>query len=131
MLTHKRNFKKKKNLLSIIIYTFLGIAFLVINFFLINANLRINKEKSEILKQIKTLEDDLKNLEEQKSYYEKKVLSAQSSDFWEEKLREQEYKKKGEDVFVIISPNKELNTTTEPVVKEKTRWQKFLEKIGF
>lgn len=131
MLTHKRNFKKKKNLLSIIIYTFLGIAFLVIIFFLINANLRINKEKSEILKQIKTLEDDLKDLEEQKSYYEKKVLSAQSSDFWEEKLREQEYKKKGEDVFVIISPNKELNTTTEPVVKEKTRWQKFLEKIGF
>lgn len=131
MLTHKRNFKKKKNLLSIIIYTFLGIAFLVIIFFLINANLRINKEKSEILKQIKTLEDDLKDLEEQKSYYEKKVLSAQSSDFWEEKLREQEYKKKGEDVFVIISPNKELNTTTEPAVKEKTRWQKFLEKIGF
>lgn len=100
---------------------------LVAVWFLVDANWRINKKRSEFLVQINQLEKELKELQELKSERELALERAQTDEFWEEKLREQGYKKPGEQVFVVVPPEE----TEEAVVPEKSFWQRLLERLGF
>ena len=47
---------------------------------------------------------------------------------WEEKAREQGYKKPGEEQVVVLPPEEENQT---PLEEEKSFWQRILEKLGF
>jgi cell division protein FtsB len=110
------------------LHVFLVALTLAIFGFLLDANLRINKKRAEISSQISFLEKELRALEQKKQEYEFKISKAQTDEFWEEKLREQGYKKPGESVFVVIPPKE--GTSSEPT-KKKIWWQSFLEMFGF
>lgn len=109
-------------------YVFLGALVLIISGFLVDANFNINKKRSGLSAQISYLEKELQALEEKKAEYEMGLLQAETDEFWEEKLREQGYKKPGEEVFVVV-PKEEVNE--EKTETEKTFWQRLLEKLGF
>ena len=129
MINKKIRFKKRgSKRSSIFFYIFLGVLVLIITGFLVDANFTINKKRNEMAAQISHLEKELQSLEEKKAKYEQWQSLAETDEFWEEKLREQGYKKPGEEVFVVL-PKEEVKK--EEAVKEKSFWQKLLEKIGF
>ena len=88
----------------------------------------MNKRRSQLQTQITILESKVQELENLKKQQEYGLELAETDEFWEEKLREQGYKKPGEDVFVVV-PQEEVKQ--QDVEKEKSFWQKLLEKLGF
>ena len=106
---------------------FLMILVLIIIVLLIDANFRLNKKRIELSSEIRSLETELRNLENKKREYESAILKSKTNEFWEEKLREQGYRKPGESVFVVVFPQE--NTTTQFKIEERTWWQSLLEKF--
>ena len=96
--------------------------------FLFDANFRINRKRNQLQSQISQLEEELKERQAKKAQYEQGLSRAKTQEFLEEKIREQGYQKPGEEVFVVVPPEEDKQ---EEVKKEKTFWQKLLEKIGF
>lgn len=89
--------KKEKNYFNFPIF-FLSV-FVIL--FLLISNIKIEKKKSELLRQSNELKEKLQGLEERKKKIEEGILRAQTREFWEEKAREEGYVKEGEEVIVI------------------------------
>ena len=102
---------------------------MVIVGFLVDANLKINKKRGQLSEQRNELENQVRELGELKAQYEQGLLEVQTDEFWEERLREQGYTKPGEEVFVVVLPDAEIEG--DQTVKEKTFWQRVREKLGF
>jgi hypothetical protein len=95
---------------------------------LLSANFQINKKRSELSAQVSYLEKELRALEEKKAQHEQGLMRAETDEFWEEKLREQGYKRPGEEVFVVV-PQEEVKQ--QEAETEKSFWRRLLEKLGF
>ncbi|TSC75139.1 MAG: hypothetical protein G01um101430_640 [Parcubacteria group bacterium Gr01-1014_30] len=95
--------------------------------FLLSANLKINKKRSQLVEQINYLENQVRELEEQEAQYERGLLQAETDEFWEERLREHGYKKPGEEVFVVVQPEE---AESVQVQESKSFWQRLRERIG-
>jgi hypothetical protein len=131
MLSKKRIFKKRRgidifNLLKIL---FIGLVVLVILLYLIDANIKINNERDNLAIRLNSAQKELENLENQKKDYESRLSKIGSDEFWEKNLRDQGYKKPGEEIFVVLPP--ENPTSTVKVPENKNFFKKILEKLGF
>jgi len=118
-----KKIKKKKHFPGNIFYSLLiGIFFLGLVSFLIISNIRITQKRAEMKERIESLRKEIQILEEKNQQLKTGLSQAQQESYWEEKIREQGYKKPGEEVAVILPPegseqNKQL---------EKSLWQKIL-----
>ncbi len=81
-----------------------------------------------MLERIESLKKEAQVLEEKNKELQAGILQTETESYWEERVREQGYKKPGEEAVVVLPPQEEKSTSTE---KEKSFWQRFLEKIGF
>ena len=102
------------------------ISILAVVGFLIFSNLRISQRRAELRSQVEAIEKKIQLLEEKNQELRAGIIKTQSESYWEEKIREQGYKKPGEEQVVVLPPeeSKEKETGTE-----KSFWQKMLEKI--
>jgi cell division protein FtsB len=120
--------KSKKDSHQTVFFSILiGIFLFGVVGFLIISNLKINQKRTEMINRIETLKKEIQILEEKNKKLKAGILQTESKTYWEEKLREQGYKKPGEEAVVVLPP--EENQT--PTEKEKSFWEKIWEKLGF
>lgn len=119
--------KAKKNKREVLKSVFFGV-FLVmlalgfIAFFVIS-DFRITQRRKEMLGQIGVLQQEIRAIQEKNAKLAEGISQGQQDAFWEEKLREQGYKKPGEEQVVVLPPQESTSTQTNG---QKNFWQKVL-----
>jgi len=129
MIIKKRK-KSKDSVQSVFFSVFLTILIFVIISFLLFSNWRINKKRSELSQKLEGLKKEVEALEAKKEELLTKISQVQSESYLEKEARERfNLKKPGEEVVTILNSEKEEKK--EEVKKEKSFWQRILEKVGF
>jgi len=77
---------------------------------------------------IEDLQKELQALEDRNAKLKAGISEAGTETFWEEKIREQGYKKPGEEAIVVLPPEENQATTSVP--PEKNFWEKIIDRIG-
>ncbi len=95
--------------------------------FLIFSNWKISQRRSVLKNQIEFLRKEIQLAEERKTKLEAGILDTGKESYWEGKIREQGYKKEGEEQVVILPPSESENNVTV----EKNFWQQFLDRFKF
>jgi len=116
--------KLKKDYWAIFFSILIGLFLLSLIGFLIISNLRIGQKRREMISQIESLKKEIQLLEEKNAQLRAGINQAESETYWEEKAREQGYKKPGETQIVILPPEGRNQTTSE---KEENFWQKIFD----
>ncbi len=119
---------KKGSVKNIFSSVLIIISILAVVGFLIFSNLRISQRRAELRSQVEAIEKKIQLLEEKNQELRAGIIKTQSESYWEEKIREQGYKKPGEEQVVVLPPEESKEKETKA---EKSFWQKFLEEIGF
>lgn len=128
MITKNKKLKKGKNWEQpVVVIVFVALSLGLIGL-LIFSNFRINQRRGELLKQIGDLDMEIRLLEENNTQLKEGIEEAQKDSHWEEKIREQGYKKPGEEQVVVLPPSETNQETTQT---QKGLWQNILDKIGF
>ena len=119
--------EKGNNFQKIVLSILIG-AFLLgtVSFFVVS-NLRISQRRAELIGKIDFLKQEIEALEEKNNQLEAGIGQTGSDTYWEERIREQGYKKPGEESVVVLPPEGGEGEIEE----EKSIWQRFLKKIGF
>jgi len=124
MITNNKKIKRREEKQGIFFSVFIGILFLGVISFLIISNLKISQKRSDLLDRITELNQEIGALEAKKQELQANIDQTQSETYWEGKLREQGYKKPGEEAVVVL-PSEEQ--TGEISKEEKGLWQKIVD----
>ncbi len=119
---------KKGSVKNIFSSVLIIISILAVVGFLIFSNLRISQRRAELRSQVEAIEKKIQLLEEKNQELRAGIIKTQSESYWEEKIREQGYKKPGEEQVVVLPPEESKEKETKA---EKSFWQKFLDQLGF
>ena len=128
MIAKKKKIEKGSVLKKVFYSALIGIFLFVTVGFLVISNFKINQRRGELISQIEELDREIQVLQERNENLKAGIVQAETDIYWEEKLREQGYKKPGEEQVVVLPPENDKATST---VEEKNIFEKFLEKIGF
>ena len=128
MLPRFRKLKKNSSFQSALFAVIVVIFLIGTVGFLVISNWRINQKRADLTNQIKELEKEIQEFEAKNQELKAGIIETGDETYWEGKLREQGYKKPGEEAVVVL-PAEENNTTSTE--KGKSLWENFLEKIGF
>ncbi|MBI4101679.1 MAG: hypothetical protein HY443_01795 [Candidatus Nealsonbacteria bacterium] len=128
MITKVRKIKKERSWEGAVF----GGIFLVLVLGLVGlltfSNYRMNMRRTDLINEINNLNKEVQLMEEKNSQLKTGITEGQKDIHWEEKIREQGYKKPGEEQVVVLPP---AQTSTDAPSEEGNLWQKFLDKIGF
>jgi cell division protein FtsB len=127
MITKTERRKKRKSFQGIFFSVLIGALLVGVIGFLIVSNIKISQKRSELTAKIESLNKEINILKERKERLESGIEDAESEAYWEEKLREQGYKKPGEEAVVVLPPEEQEEVTEE----EQSFWEKILDKLGF
>jgi membrane-bound ClpP family serine protease len=127
MITNKVKIKKESKFEALFLPVIVGIALLGSMTFLVVSNVRITQQRSAMNDQIEDLQGQIAALEEIKAQYERGLISAEEAAYWEERLREQGYKKPGEEAVVVLPEDEEEQT----VADNQGLWDKIKGFLGF
>jgi len=129
MIQRIRKFKRGDSRQEIIFSAlFISLFFLAIGFLIIS-NWRINQRRSELISQIRNLQEEIQVLEKKNQELKAGISQASSESHLEEVARESfGLKKPGEEVTVILPPPEEEKEVKE---EEKGVWERILEKLKF
>jgi cell division protein FtsB len=122
MITKIKKRKKGEFFQNILLSVLIGISLLGVVGFLVVSNLRINQKRTELISKIESLKKEIQVLEEKKEKIEAGITQTESETYWEEKLREQGYKRPGEETVVVLPPEEK----EEKVEEEKSFWEKII-----
>ncbi len=128
MIAKNKKTKKDSNFQTIFFSLLIGIFLLGSVGFLIISNFKINQKRGELTNKIESLKKEVQALEEKNKQLQAGISQTESESYWEEKAREQGYKKPGEEAVVVLPPEEKSQPSDE---KEKSFFEKILEKIGF
>ena len=85
---------------------FLNILFFVVVFFVfiffLFSNINIAKKRLALINEIESLEETIKNLEEEEGVLKDGLSSTETDTYWEGVIRDQGYVKKGEEPIVVL-----------------------------
>jgi len=124
-----RRKKAGSSLRTIFLSIFLGTLILAAIGFLVFSNLQINKRRTELTLRLESLKKEIEILVEKNQELTAKISQVQEESYLEKEARERlNLKKPGEEMVVVLSPEKSEENETE---EKKSFWQKFLEKLGF
>ena len=138
MIAKNRKIKKGKRFQNIFFSVLIGVfLFAVIGFFVVS-NLRISQKRGELVEKIEELKKEVQLMEERNEQLKSGITQTESDAYWEAKLREQGYKKPGEEAIVVIPPEEKNDSGSgEKNIFEsllnfiKDFWTSLSEKIGF
>ena len=127
MISNKPKIRKEGKFQSIFIQFLIGILFLAVVVFFINSNFRLIQKRGDMNNQISDLEDEIALLQDAKDRFEQGLMDTEEAAYWEERLREQGYKKPGEETVVVL-PSEESNAEEE--VETKSFWDRLKSFFG-
>lgn len=125
-MIEKATKKNKKEDGGFSIFFFFLISFFLV--FLIFSTFRLKVRQSSLNKNIETLKAELVSLDKKKKELEALIEKTKSEDFWEEKIRQEGYIKKGEKSVVVLGPEK-FSTLPSENSKENQENKTLLQKI--
>jgi len=128
MIAKNRKMEKERKFESFFFPVLLGVLFFGLIGFLVVSDFRINQKRGDLLEKIDELRKEVEFLEEQNENLQAGIIETESEVYWEGKLREQGYKKTGEEAVVVLPPEEETVSST---ATEKNFFGKILEKLGF
>lgn len=125
MITKSKKIKRErvKNIFFSVLF---ALSIISIVAFFVYSNLRISQKRAEQLKKIEELEREIQDVEQKNEQLKSGISAAGTQDYWEEKAREQGYKKSGEEQVTIVPLAEEENQQTQ---NQKSFWQKIWDKI--
>ena len=94
--------------------------------FLVVSSWRVTAQRAEMEKRLKTLQENVRELEEKNKELKLELPQTQTPDYWEKKIREQGYKKPGEEVAVVAPPQNALSENG----RAKGFWQGLWQRLG-
>ena len=121
--------KKKRSLKSKLVAAAAGAAALGAVAFLGFSNWRIYSDRQKMQAQVDTLLEQIQILEERRQVLQAGLNAAQGEDFQEEKMRDQGYKKPGEEVIAVLQ-DKPADAAGQDAVESGGFWQDLWEKIS-
>ncbi len=121
--------RKRKSFKSRLAAAAMGLAALAIIAFLAVSNWRIYKDRQAMDGDIKKLQEQIQVLEERRATLQAGLTAAQGESFQEEKMREQGYKKPGEEVIAVLQDNSSNATKQDGTVSGDNFWSDLWEKI--
>jgi len=127
--SRKKRIKERKETRTF--YFVLTLSLLILAGILAFSNYKIKRETAELAEEKESLAKRVEELKKKKEDLEKGLSESERSIYWEERIREQGYKKPGENVVVIKKPDDQGPSSA---TKEKTRdfkgfWQNLLAQI--
>lgn len=115
--------RKKRNVNGTAISSTLIVLLLIgVLVFLVFSNYKVNEKRSEMMERVESLKQEISELEKKNLEFKDKMFQASQESYWEEKIREQGYKKEGEQQVVVLPIEEDLNEKEE----EMSFWDKFL-----
>ena len=106
----------------------IGFLLVLVIGFLIFSNLKINQRRTELITKIEDFKKEIQILEEKNQELQAGITQTENESYWEERIREQGYKKPGEEQVVVLPPAEGKEGKTGG---QESLWQRILEKIGF
>ncbi len=97
----KKPSSKNEDLIFQIIFVFLFVFFVG---YLAVSNYRIVKKRGQLNERIRSLTEEIQQLEVEKQRLEAGIVETQKDVYWEERIREQGYVKEGEEQVVVLGP---------------------------
>lgn len=105
----------------------LGLIFLAVTGFLVLSNFRINQKRSALLGEIDGLQKQIQEIQDRNDQLRSGISNTETQSYWEERMREQGYKKTGEEAVVVLPSENGQASSTE---SSKNFFQKIWEKLG-
>lgn len=122
MKTKKRSKKQQRE--SKVFSIILLCTVFIITGLLIFSNWKIGQKKKTLFFKIQSLKQEIEFLENRNEELRNGIFQSQTNDYWEEKVREQGYKKPGETAIVIKKDTNEGITSDS--TDSKNIWNKLL-----
>jgi cell division protein FtsB len=124
----RRKFYNEKKLFS----SFLAILILIITFYLIFSNIKLSQKRKELDMRAEELRGEVIPLREKNEQLQGGLLNILQMEYKERILREKGlYKKEGESVVVILSPEEEIKEEERNIEEPKGFFEKILDKINW
>jgi len=121
MITKRTRFKKKVFLII------LGLGLTGFLIFLIFSNYKINQKRIQLQLEIKSLKEEVQDLERKNKELKAEIFETQTEDYLEKKTRENLGLRKPQEGVVVVSLPKE--NKKENNKEKESFWQKLLESI--
>ena len=121
--------KKRKSWQSKLGDLAMGLAALAIVAFLAVSNWRIHNSRQDLSGKVKELREQVQILEERRETLKAGLSAAQGENFQEERMREQGYKKPGEEVIAILQDGQTSATKQGDGISGDNFWTDLWQKI--
>jgi cell division protein FtsB len=119
--------KKRRSWQTVLVSTVLGLLSLGLIAFLAISNFKISEKRKVLEADIEEAKAQVEILQEQKNSLAAGINESEKADFQEERIREQGYKKPGEEVIAILQDKATIKE--EQAVEEKSFWLNLWDKI--
>ncbi len=103
MISKSRRFKKSSHQ-TIFFSILIGSLLVLVIGFLIFSNLKISQRRTDLTARIGDLKKEIQILEKKNQELRAGITQTESESYWEERIREQGYKKPGEEQVVVLPP---------------------------
>ena len=127
MISKSRRFRKDSHQ-TIFFSILIGILLAAPIGFLTFSNLKISQRRAELTAKIEDFKKEIQILEKKNQELRAGITQTESESYWEERIREQGYKKPGEEQIVVLPPEEGEEGEAGG---QKSLLQRILEKIGF
>jgi len=128
MISKSRRIRKGNSHQTIFFSILIGSLLVLVIGFLIFSNLKISQRRAELTAKIEDFKKEIQILEKKNQELRAGITQTESESYWEERIREQGYKKPGEEQVVVLPSEEGEEGKTGG---QKSLWQRILEKIGF
>lgn len=121
--------KKNKSLKSRLTSAFAGAVALGVIIFLGFSNWRMYLDRQKMQSQVESLHEQIQILEERRQVLKAGLEATKGQDFQEEKMRDQGYKKPGEEVIAVLQDKSSDATKQSGTVNDDSFWYQLWQKI--
>lgn len=119
--------KKKSIWYQLLLLLFLGVPMMALIVFLAVSNIRMYKNRRAADSELNNFKQQIEVLQQENAALKQGLSDISQENLKEEKIRDQGYKKPGEEVWVVIGQNNQ-NTNNQPS-PENNFWQNIFDKI--
>ena len=128
MAARFRKIKKRVSIQTIFVSLVLSALALGLIAFLAISNWKINEKRKDLNAEIDAAKTQVEILQEREDFLKAGLNETEKQDFQEEKIRDQGYKKSGEEVIAVLQDNKPVQETPTQQ-KEPDFWLGLWDKV--
>jgi cell division protein FtsB len=127
MISKSRRIGKRNSYQTIFFSILIGSLLILAVGFLVFSNLKISQIRAELTAKIEDFKKEIQILEKKNQELRAGITRTESESYWEERIREQGYKKPGEEqVVVLLSEGGEVKKEEESSLWNPRNWWEWI-----